>query len=282
MNETLESLSDKVKPESEWVPFEIPPLVSENLWEMADQNLKRRGRGKGKEGKHIEALLRGRVYCPSCSRLLSTYRDSNHHHLTYYVCTTRSQGWKQKRCHIRSFRVDWLDSVIWDCIFALLKQPAFLEEQLSKWEDNGRVDELQKRIRAEQHKIDGFQAKIRRIHDGYEADPPLYTASEVKERIRTYRDMIARAQTEEKHLQAQVKNHAVNKRTTEEVRRALESLRDENLENAIFSEKQDLVAKLGIMVYPSEDHKVVRIASRLPVVTTSFSPQIISIASPKL
>jgi len=94
--------------------------------------------------------------------------------------------------------------------------------------------------------------------------------------------MIARAETEEKRLQAQVKNHAVNKRTTEEARRALESLRDENLENAIFSEKQDLVAKLGIMVYPSEDHKAVRIASRLPVVTTSFPPQIISIASPKV
>ncbi len=172
--------------------------------------------------------------------------------------------------------------MIWDCIFALLKQPAFLEDQLSIWEDNGRVDELQKRIRSEQQKIDRFQAKIRRIHDGYEADPPLYTASEVKERIRTYRDMIARAETEEKRLQAQVKNHAVNKRTTEEARRALESLRDENLENTIFSEKQDLVAKLGIMVYPSEDHKAVRIASRLPVVTTSFSPQIISIASPKV
>ena len=37
-----------------------------------------------------------------------------------------------------------------------------------------------------------------------------------------------------------------------------------------------------MMVYPLEDHKDVRIASRLPIVTTSFSPQIISMASPKL
>jgi hypothetical protein len=36
------------------------------------------------------------------------------------------------------------------------------------------------------------------------------------------------------------------------------------------------------MVYPSADHKTVRIASRLPIVGDTASPQIISIASPVL
>jgi hypothetical protein len=62
----------------------------------------------------------------------------------------------------------------------------------------------------------------------------------------------------------------------------LEEIRSENLDNASFSDKQELIARLGIEVYPSADHKNVRITSKLPVLRGKFSPQIISIASPKL
>jgi hypothetical protein len=55
-----------------------------------------------------------------------------------------------------------------------------------------------------------------------------------------------------------------------------------NLENVSFSDKQELIAKLGIMVYPSEDHKTVRIASKLPIMRDKVSCQIISITSPVL
>ena len=70
--------------------------------------------------------------------------------------------------------------------------------------------------------------------------------------------------------------------TIEIVRRSLEEARDENLENASFNDKQELIARLGIVVYPSEDHKTVRISSKLPTLRDRFSPQIMSIASPRL
>jgi hypothetical protein len=57
---------------------------------------------------------------------------------------------------------------------------------------------------------------------------------------------------------------------------------NENLDNASFNDKQELIAKLGIMVYPSEDHKTVRITSRLPVLGENLSRYKISIASPIL
>ncbi len=63
-------------------------------------------------------------------------------------------------------------------------------------------------------------------------------------------------------------------------RRALESIRDTNLDNATFTEKQNIISKLGVKVYPSDDGKVVRIVSRLnPSSEFRISPQIISIAS---
>ena len=70
--------------------------------------------------------------------------------------------------------------------------------------------------------------------------------------------------------------------TIEMVRRSLEEVRNENLENASYEDKQELIARLGIVVYPSEDHKTVRITSKLPVLRDEYSPQIMNIASPKL
>ena len=62
------------------------------------------------------------------------------------------------------------------------------------------------------------------------------------------------------------------------------TIREMNLENIRFNDKQNLIAKLGIKVYPSEDKKVVRISSIIQPDPSSlnFSPQIISMASPKL
>jgi len=80
------------KPEAAWVSFDVPPLVSDELWERSNQILAERGRGRGKEDRRIEALLRSRAFCPSCGKPLTVYRDSNHPNLTYYVCGTRSQG----------------------------------------------------------------------------------------------------------------------------------------------------------------------------------------------
>jgi len=164
----------------------------------------------------------------------------------------------------------------------LVKQPTLVEEELSACDNNRRTEDLTKRVKLLRQKINQTEAKIRRIHEGYEAEPPLYTAEEAEGRIGAFRDLITRTEKEQQRLQTLLEQQVVGQRTLELVRRTLEKVRDENLENATFSEKQELIARLGIMVYPSADHKTVRIASRLPIVGDTVSPQIISMASPKL
>ena len=72
--------------------------------------------------------------------------------------------------------------------------------------------------------------------------------------------------------------------SNEEALQILESLRDTNLENASFDEKRNLIAKLGVKVYPSENGKIVLISSTLQFAPSplELSPQIISMASPIL
>ena len=45
----------------------------------------------------------------------------------------------------------------------------------------------------------------------------------------------------------------------EELKQEFERLAKENLDKAIFTEKRDIINKLGIRVYPSEDLKTVKI-----------------------
>ena len=272
---------EEQKPEGERVAFEVPVLVRKDLWELANNNLAERGRGRGKDGKNIEALLRGRVFCPMCNRLLSIYRDSNYRNLIYYICASRSQGWKKERCHVPSFIVDWLDNLVWDCIYSLMKQPALVEEYLSG-NDSGQTNEWRRQIGSLKKKIEQNEAKIRRIHEGYESNPPVYTAREAEERIKNFWDLIARTEKEKQRLENIIVQQVNGQNTVGLVRNSLEKARDENLVNASFKDMQELIAKFGIMVYPSEDHKTVRIVSKLPIFAVKISPQIISIASPKL
>jgi hypothetical protein len=110
------------------------------------------------------------------------------------------------------------------------------------------VQELQKRPRSEQNKLDRIQAKIRRVQDGCEAAPPVCTAAETEERIKGYGHVVAVGEMEVKRLQEMMEQQSIDKETKEAARRTLEAIRDANLANASFAAKRDVVAKLEIRV----------------------------------
>ena len=62
------------KPQDERVSYNVPALTTENLWQLANQSIKERGRGRGKQGKVIKALLRTRLLCPKCHKPMSVMR----------------------------------------------------------------------------------------------------------------------------------------------------------------------------------------------------------------
>ncbi len=76
----------RAKPDGEAVEFSVPALISDNFWEKANRNLQRRGRGRGKQGKVILALLRGHIFCPWCSKPMVVRRKSGKQ-VIYYQCS---------------------------------------------------------------------------------------------------------------------------------------------------------------------------------------------------
>jgi site-specific DNA recombinase len=262
------------KPKDEWVYFEVPALVSDNLWQKANQNIRERGKGRGKAGKTIQALFRARVFCPKCGGILRLHRDSSCAWLTYYVCRTRG-------CGMRFIRVSWLDELGWDEVVRLLQSPALVDAQLKQVERHD--DTIQRRIRLEQFRKRQAEAKITRIQEDQLNETSLFTRQEAAGKIEELRKVIEKADGEIARLQSIAQLEKQSEETVEATRKTLERLRDTNLKTASFEEKGELVAKLGIKIYPSEDLTHIRIFCGLNVTEPQkVSCHKTSIASPKL
>ena len=82
-----------------------------------------------------------------------------------------------------------------------MRQPAWIKEELSNQEIQKHTDELRERIGIEYQRINRIQTRIRRVQEGYEADPPIYTIGKAEVNIREYRDLISQIEKEVYRLQ---------------------------------------------------------------------------------
>jgi hypothetical protein len=241
------------KPEAEWVPFNVPPLVSEDLWQKANDALTHRGRGRGKQGKSIQALLRNRLFCPRCGKPMVVRRDGKRNEV-YYHCSKHYRPWDKQACSYRRFVLGSWDEAVWDFVFALLVDNSWIEEQLTaeQKESNASV----KLLDMEKGKITQIKAKIARVQEGFEAG--LYSINEAKTRVVGYQKALARADEEIKRL-SQLSSGGFKTGDVDNLRQELRTLAEKNLDGASFEEKRNVIDKLDIRIYPSEDLKTMRV-----------------------
>jgi hypothetical protein len=189
------------KPESERVPFEVPAITTHQLWERANNALRERGRGRGKQGKKIQALFRGRMLCPLCGKPMAVMRKKKTGRI-YYYCRARYSSWLKDPCpYSRSIPGTW-DNGIWQEICERFKNDAWIEQQLAIELDNSQ--KIEKLIRLQEHKINTYQGKIRKAEDGFEGG--LYTLEEAKLRKQKSQEAIDIAQKEIDNLRRQIGN----------------------------------------------------------------------------
>jgi hypothetical protein len=246
------------KPQEEWVFFNVPQLVSDDLWQKANTALTVRGRGRGKQGKAIQALLRNRIFCPRCGLPMVVRRDGDSKKV-YYYCARHYRIWDAKACGFRKFiSLKW-DDCVWDCVYALLSDDSWIEQQLAS--EQGCRETTTKLIDLEQRKITQSQAKMTRVQTGYEES--IFDAGEAKNRIRSYQKAISLAEEEIRKLRQRDGVQGISGSGIGALKLEMESLRHRNLESASFEDRFQLMGLLDLKVYPSEDLKTVRIKSEL-------------------
>lgn len=235
----------------------VPPFTTTELWKKANESITERGRGRGKQGKTIRALFRTRMFCPRCGKPMSVLRGKRGE--VFYYCRAHYCSWIKDPCRYNRFVPGTWDDEIWDELDVMLKNDAWIKQQLSV---ELRQDEgLDKRIRLHQLKIRQAEDKIRKVEEGF--DGGLYSLEEARKKKLDYQGIIEKETQEISRLQAQVEAQGFSRGDAEDLRQELKVLRERNLKEATFEEKVDLAAMLGIKVYPAEDLKTRRIVCRL-------------------
>ena len=240
------------------VTFKVPPLVSEQLWQKANAGITERGRGKGKQGQSIKALLRNRIYCPRCGRPMVVRRHARQQRI-YYYCSKYYRPWAENPCGYNRFAPGSWDDLVWDCVYALLENDVWLEQQLAS--EQSQDENMAKLLKLHRYKISQAQSKIARVQEGFEGG--IYSLDEAKQRIAECEVAIAKAEQEAKRLQTGMNRSDAGAADIEAVKHQLKAFRERNLEDASFEDKLDMIAKLGIRVYPSEDLKTMRVTCGL-------------------
>jgi hypothetical protein len=180
----------------------------------------------------------------------------------YYYCSRLYKKWLEKPCTFRSFVPGNWDESVWDCIWALLSQEDWVEQQIGavsrESESVGRL------IKTEEKRVLQLRGKIARVRDGYEGG--MYGLEEAKARIAGYEADIHTTCADIERLARQTRGTETAAVNADALREELKALAELNLDNAGFEERRNLVEKLDIRVYPSEDLKTVRIRCGLGLV----------------
>jgi hypothetical protein len=246
------------KPQQEWVSFQIPSLVNEDLCRKARENLIGRGRGRGKQGKSIQSLLRNRLYCPQCGGPMVVRRNGRQNRV-YYHCSKYFHTWVEQPCSYRRFIPGTWDELIWQDICTWLRDDAWVEQQVIS--EQSQDDNVEKLIRLQQLKIFQARAKILKVQEGFEGN--VYSLDEARKRIADLQEIIVKSEKEIQRLQEIVQAKRSSAADINVMREELKGLRDRNLDATTFEEKLDIVSRLGIKVYPSEDLKSMRVLCEL-------------------
>ncbi len=128
-----------LRPAEEWVPVEVPAIVSRATWQAATAQ---RTRNKGDSRRNLKGqyLMRRRTVCGNCHSSMAaltvqatrktlpgrrTYR--------YYRCPAigKIPSARPHNCDLPNFPVDQVDAAVWDWVHALITDPVALTAGLN-------------------------------------------------------------------------------------------------------------------------------------------------------
>ena len=90
----------------------------------------------------------------------------------------------------------------------------------------------------------------------------MYTLDEAQKPITDERELLTKAEEEARRLETEA-DIAHGSDGVDELRKQLEVLRDQNLDQATFTDRPELPSRMGLKVYPAEDLRSVRVECQL-------------------
>jgi site-specific DNA recombinase len=127
----------KINERDFWLTFEVPAIVSEDIWKRA-QVQRKLNTSESKRNIKREYLLRGRVKCGLCKSSVNCYatKPSGGKFYLYYRCNGYMGNIANVACNLPGFRVEVVDDLVWEWVKTLLTNPSVLEAGLAEYQES--------------------------------------------------------------------------------------------------------------------------------------------------
>jgi site-specific DNA recombinase len=194
------SSANRERPRQEWIEIPVPALVSEEQFELAQEQLERNKRHSPRRTRE-PTLLQNMLVCKRCG--YAYYRTSTRtskRMLYYYRCLgSDDHRYENGRvCESRPVRQDALDEVVWNSVMELLQDPALIRAEIDRRIEAARESKPTKRregaLQKEQLR---FEKQMARLLDAYQEE--LLSLDELRGRMG---ELSKRARTVELELTA--------------------------------------------------------------------------------
>jgi len=240
-----------LNPRESWIPVQVPAIVSREIWEAAQEQMKRNRRNSSRNTKY-HYLLRRRVTCGNCGvkmNAMTTSAARGRH--AYYVCPAHSRPFEYARtCDQKAyFRVDQVDPAVWGWIKSFLTDPAALAEGLrAEQAERERINKpLRDRLAVVDDLLIDNRRQLERVLD-------LYLSGDFAEEMLTVRkgslqDTIRALERERANLTAQLETQTLSGDQVETIKKFAQEIAT-GLENAehSFEARRRLVDLLDVQV----------------------------------
>ena len=258
-------------PREQWIEIPVPALVSENLFELAQEKL--HYNKKHSPRRTIEpTLLQGILVCKNCG--YAYYRSSTRtskRKLYYYRCIG-SDNYRfphGRICHNRPIRQDYLDGIVWTKVVELLTNP-----DLVRTEINRRIKALQDANPSKQRK-ETIEKELLRIHrsikkllDAYQDD--LLQLEELRDRMPQLRKREKTLQAELASLECAVADQQAIFRLANNLESFLSQLR--NAADTIDVKERQKLLQLIVKEILVDD-ETIKIKHSIPMLPSNNTPE---------
>ncbi|MCL4517714.1 MAG: recombinase family protein, partial [Thaumarchaeota archaeon] len=195
--------STRRKPRSEWIKIPVPSIIDRDLFDLAQNKLKKNFE-LSKRNQKYSYLLTGKIWC-ACG-----YRCNGHVHeggkRVYYRCTQQQHTYPlPSTCHEKEINGKVAEKLVWEKLVSLMSSPRLLSEQIKRFVErqHGKGSESTADIEAMKQEISGLKEEESRYTKAYGAglfsiEQLAEYASPVKERIASLNEQIMKAESERK------------------------------------------------------------------------------------
>jgi len=185
------------RPRQEWIEVPVPALVSEEVFALAQEQLRKNTHHSPRRTME-PTLLQGMLVCQQCGyALYRTSTRTSKQKLNYYRCIG-SDGYRRLKgpvCTNRPVRQDSLDQFVWDEMIRLLDDPVLVQAEIDRRREAARqANPLRKRdeeLRREQARL---EKSIERLINAYQEG--LVTLPQLRHRMPELRRQIQAVESE--------------------------------------------------------------------------------------